>query len=269
MIIEKTMNIGFMGICILVILLCIPVYLIYFYKLNLQRKFAMAITKAVGYLAVTGIMLEFVFRLNNVILNILWVIFLSLLTSVVTVSRAKLSMKRYLIPAFFSTLIVTFIIGILVIMAVFSTGNPFDTRYFIPITGFIIGGIIESNAKALDTYYAGLRNHYALFYNLLGNGASHHQAVKYFIKRSLERNMLPSLGRMAYIIIGVTPAVMWVMLLAGTDVYSAILIELLALAVMLAASPLALLLTLVLTKRYTFDEYGKLSTQKQINETEE
>lgn len=36
------MNIGFMGICILVILLCVPVYLIYFYKLNLQRKFALA-----------------------------------------------------------------------------------------------------------------------------------------------------------------------------------------------------------------------------------
>ena len=31
------MNIGFISIFILVILLCIPVYLIYFFKLNLQH----------------------------------------------------------------------------------------------------------------------------------------------------------------------------------------------------------------------------------------
>ena len=98
------MNIGFMGICILVILLCVPVYLIYFYKLNLQRKFALALAKVVGYLALTGIMLEFVFRMNNIALNILWVVLLALLTSVVTVNRARLTMKSYFIPAFISTL---------------------------------------------------------------------------------------------------------------------------------------------------------------------
>ena len=49
------MNIGFISIFILVILLCIPVYLIYFFKLNLQHKVALAIGKAVGFLALTGI----------------------------------------------------------------------------------------------------------------------------------------------------------------------------------------------------------------------
>ena len=262
------MNIGFMGICILVILLCVPVYLIYFYKLNLQRKFALALAKVVGYLALTGIMLEFVFRMNNIALNILWVVLLALLTSVVTVNRARLTMKSYFIPAFISTLVVTFCIGVLVVLAAFSTENPFDTRYLIPVTGFILGGIMESNCKALETYYAGLRNHNALFYYLLGNGASHNQAVRYFVKRALERSMIPSLGRMAYIIIGVTPMVMWAMLLAGSDVYSAVLMQLLTFAMVLAASPLALLLTLMLAKRYAFDEYGKLKSQEKVNKAE-
>ena len=252
------MNIGFMGICILVILLCVPVYLIYFYKLNLQRKFALALAKVVGYLALTGIMLEFVFRMNNIALNILWVLLLALLTSVVTVNRARLTMKSYFIPAFISTLVVTFGIGVLVVLAAFSTENPFDTRYLIPVTGFILGGIMESNCKALETYYAGLRNHNALFYYLLGNGASHNQAVRYFVKRALERSMIPSLGRMAYII----------MLLAESDVYSAVLMQLLTFAMVLAASPLALLLTLMLAKRYAFDEYGKLKSQEMVNKAE-
>ena len=127
---------------------------------------------------------------------------------------------------------------------------------------------MESNCKALETYYAGLRNHNALFYYLLGNGANHNQAVRYFVKRALERSMIPSLGRMAYIIIGVTPMVMWAMLLAGSDVYSAVLMQLLTFAMVLAASPLALLLTLMLAKRYAFDEYGKLKSQEKVNKAE-
>lgn len=62
--------------------------------------------------------------------------------------------------------------------------------------------------------------------------------------------------------------VMWAMLLAGSDVYSAVFVELLTLAMVLAASPLALLLTLVLAKRYAFDEYGKLKSQDAAHETE-
>ena len=62
--------------------------------------------------------------------------------------------------------------------------------------------------------------------------------------------------------------VMWAMLLAGSDVYSAVFVELLTLAMVLAASPLALLLTLMLAKRYAFDEYGKLKSQEMVNKAE-
>ena len=61
---------------------------------------------------------------------------------------------------------------------------------------------------------------------------------------------------------------MWAMLLAGSDVYSAVLMQLLTFAMVLAASPLALLLTLMFAKRYAFDEYGKLKSQETVNKAE-
>lgn len=62
--------------------------------------------------------------------------------------------------------------------------------------------------------------------------------------------------------------VVWAMLLTGSDVYSAVLMQLLTFAMVLAASPLALLLTLMLAKRYAFDEYGKLKSQETVNKAE-
>ena len=44
--------------------------------------------------------------------------------------------------------------------------------------------------------------------------------------------------------------------------------QLLTFAMVLAASPLALLLTLMLAKRYAFDEYGKLKSQETVNKAE-
>ena len=100
------MNIGFISIFILVILLCIPVYLIYFFKLKLQHKLALAIGKAVGFLALTGIIYKLELSWNSIIFNLFLVVLLALLTAFVTVSKARFNMKKYFVPAFLSTLIV-------------------------------------------------------------------------------------------------------------------------------------------------------------------
>ena len=167
------MNIGFISIFILVILLCIPVYLIYFFKLNLQHKVALAIGKAVGFLALTGIIYKLELSWNSITFNLLLVVLLALLTAFVTISKARFNMKKYFVPAFLSTLIVTFCLGIFVLLLIGSLVDALEIGYLLPVAGFMAGSIIESNYKALDAYYAGLKHHRALYYYLLGTGASH------------------------------------------------------------------------------------------------
>ena len=87
------MNIGFISIFILVILLCIPVYLIYFFKLKLQHKLALAIGKAVGFLALTGIIYKLELSWYSIIFNLFLVVLLALLTAFVTVSKARFSQR--------------------------------------------------------------------------------------------------------------------------------------------------------------------------------
>jgi putative ABC transport system permease protein len=195
---------------------------------------------------------------NNIVVNIAWMILMTAMVAMVTVSKARLKMKRMFLPSFVGALSVVVVMGLVILLAVFSIQNSFDARYFIPVTGFLAGGVIESNSKSLDTYYSGLKNHNALYYYLLGNGATHAQAVDYFVKRALEKNMIPLLSRMAYILLGVTPMVLWSMILAGTDVAFAVFLQILMLVGMLASAPVSLLVTLLVARRYSFDSYGQL-----------
>lgn len=252
------MNVSFLGICIVILLLCIPAYIIFTYKLNLLNKFAMSVVKMLSYMVLTGVFLYYISLWNSVFVNILWMILMTAIAAVITVSKTKLSMSKMFVPSFIGALSVVVVMGLAILFAVFSFKNMFDARYMIPVTGFLVGSMIECNAKSLETYYSGLKNHNALYYYLLGNGATHSQAVSYFVKRALEKNMIPMLGKMAYILLGVTPMVLWSMILAGTDIADAIFMQILMLSAMLAAAPVSLLITLALARSYFFDAYGQL-----------
>lgn len=252
------MNISFLAICIVILLLCIPAYIIFSFKLNLLNKFAMSVVKMLAYLVLTGVFLYYISIWNSVLINLLWMVLMAAVSAIVTVSKARLKINQLFLPSFIGALSVVVVMGCAILFAVFSFKNMFDARYMIPVTGFLIGSIIENNAKSLETYYSGLKNHNALYYYLLGNGATHGQAVNYFVKRALEKNMIPVLCKMAYIVIGVTPMILWSMILSGTAIADAVFFEILILSAMLAAAPVSLLITLTLARRHFFDAYGQL-----------
>ena len=252
------MNVSFLGICIVILLLCIPAYIIFTYKLNLLNKFAMSVVKMLSYMVLTGVFLYYISLWNSVFVNILWMILMAAIASVVTVSKARLRISKMFVPTFVGALSVVVVMGLAILFAVFSFKNMFDARYMIPIAGFLAGSMIESNSKSLETYYAGLKNHNAIYYYLLGNGATHNQAVSYFVKRALERSMIPMLSKMAYILLGVTPLVLWSMILSGTGIVDAVFMQILMLSAMLAAAPVSLLITLAVARAYSFDAYGQL-----------
>ena len=89
------------------------------------------------------------------------------------------------------------------------------------------------------------------------------------MKRAITRSLLPSIERMSYIAVSTTPMVLWTMLLAGASVYDALFVQLIAIATMLAAAPLALIFSLFLTRHYAFDAYGRLLPKEKIVKDEE
>ena len=115
-----------------------------------------------------------------------------------------------------------------------------------------------SNAKALDFFFVGLRNHGQLYYYLLGNGSSHRQAVSYFVRRSLKSAIVSVLRRLSLLCFATAPVLFFGLVMAGVDVVTAAALQLLLMVMELTASLLSIAFTLVVGRKYCFDEYERL-----------
>lgn len=259
----------FLSWFLLLLLFSVPVVIAALFHLRLQRKYFLAVGKMAISMLAAWLLLGFLIQQDAVVLNLICLLVVVALASFMVVHRARWKVRYHFVPVLIATLCVSVLVSMVAVCAVSPMGDLLSARYFLPMLGFCVGGILESNGKALDTYYMGLYHHHALYDYLLGNGVSHPRAVRFFMKRAITCSLLPSIGHMSYIAVSTTPMVLWTMLLAGASVYDAVFVQLIAIATMLAAAPLALIFSLFLTRHYAFDAYGRLLPKEKIVEDEE
>ncbi len=252
------MELSILGLCLGLLLLVVPLFIMYRYRLKILPKALMGITKMIVYLCVTGFFLKYVFEWNNTFINLLWMILLVVLASFTTIIKAKLKLSRFFVPVCSGILVSAVVVGIFFLLFVTGLKNPFDARYFIPVVSLLIGNMMEVNYKALSVYYMGLKYHNQLYYYLLGNGATHSEAVSYFVRRALEKVSIQNIANMAVIVVGLSPLVMWSMLLSGASVLVAVEYQILIMIATFCVSMISVVITLWVARHYSFDEYGQI-----------
>lgn len=118
--------------------------------------------------------------------------------------------------------------------------------------------VAQSGSAALSVYFAQITYHDELYYYLLGNGHSHHFAQLYIQKRALERAALPVLKGVGRSLLGLTPALLFALVMTGVTVFKSVCIWVGLLLLSLCCAVLATYIILWLVRRYLFDNYGRL-----------
>lgn len=252
------MQITILRLCLGLLLLAIPVGVITYLRLRLLRELLTAFVRMAVSLCLTGVFLGYVMQMGSSWLNVLWIVLLALLASWSVIRKARLRTGRFLLPVTAGVLLSTVTVGFYLLFVVLEVGQPFDPRYWIPVFGLLIGHMVRANSDALSIYYMGLKHHHQLYLYLTGNGATHREAVDYFTKRALEKNMKPALSGMAYMTVSVCPVILWAMILAGADLLTAVESQLLLVIGAFAASTVSLIITLFVGRKYLFDDYERL-----------
>ncbi|MBQ7471592.1 MAG: ABC transporter permease [Prevotella sp.] len=250
------MNYELIGVTLL--FLAVPLYLLCIYKVKLLPRTIRAILKMLIYLSVTGLCVNMVFAYNHWAVTSVWVVMMMALGAFLTVVKGRLTQRRFFLPTLAGVVVAVAVVGGLSMLALKSLAVPFDIRCIVPVVGILTGTLIETNGRALSTYYMGLAHHNQLYYYMLGNGATHGQALEHFAHRALERAALPCITNMALQVVGITPLLLWGMLLAGSDVLTAVCVQILMLAAMFCTSVLSVVITLLVARRFAFDAYLRL-----------
>ena len=253
-----TIDISWFSMAVGLLLMGIPLYIFWRFGVKLVNSTVVATVRMVVQLFLIGLYLKYLFIWNSAWINLLWVAVMVGVASFTATNRTHLKKSLFLMPVSAGFFASALVVGMYFLVFVLRLGHPFDARYFIPIMGILMGNMLSVAVIALNSYYDGLQREHQLYQYLLGNGASHLEAITPFVRKSVEKAFAPCVANMAVMGLVSLPGTMIGQLLGGSLPGVAIKYQMMIIIITFAASMLSLGITLYLADNRSFDKYGNL-----------
>jgi putative ABC transport system permease protein len=173
---------------------------------------------------------------------------------------ARLS-KTVLVPAFISFTLPTFGIVLFLNYFVIGLSNIFSASYLVILSGMLLGNSLRGNIVGISHFYESLRKNEREYLFRLGLGISKKQALLPFLTQSVELALKPSFAAMATMGIVALPGMMTGVILGGASPEKAIKYQIMIMIAIVVSTISSVIMTLLLTGRTCFDEYGILKKE--------
>lgn len=254
------MTISYLGIFFGLLLLAVPVAIIKQCRLNILQRVLMSFFRMLLTSCVAGLLFFAAAKTDSIVVQCALAIVFCLYASLFTIRKSRVSAAGLLLPVAVGSSVAIVVVGFYTLFLILGVSKPFAPAAFIPVFGLISGTIVGADARAIYVYYSGLRNHGQLYYYLLGNGSTRKEAVAYFFRRSLQASAIHTTKQVASSCMITAPMIMWVALMAGTDILTAVAFQVILYIIIMCATLTAVFISLTLARRYGFDRYGRLKT---------
>ena len=183
----ETTDISILNLLIGYASLLIPILIFLYYRTGLFKTTLIAVSRMTIQMIAVALYLEYIFELNSAWLNSAWVIIMIVVSDFVTIYRSELKIKYLLIPLLLSGLITVVITDAFFLGLVIKLDNVFDARYFIPISGMVLGNILKHNIIGMNTYFYSLQKDNELYQFLLINNATRKSALFPFLGEAIKK----------------------------------------------------------------------------------
>jgi len=244
------------------LLLVIPLLAFRYYQTGLVRSTLIAIARMTVQLLLVGAYLGVIFRWNSAWVNILWVVAMVVVAAFTVVRRSELSRKLFLVPVLIAIAASVLLVDVYFLGVVVRLDFLFDARYFIPITGMLIGNCLSNNIVALNTFYHSLSKEQTLYRFALANGATRNEALAGFMREALRKSLNPTIATTAVVGLISLPGMMTGQILGGSNPEVAIKYQIMIMITILVSTLLTVILSILICNRFVFDGFDRLRTRK-------
>lgn len=242
-------------------LMIIPIIILWHYKTGLVKETIIAVIRMTIQLLLVGVYLEYIFKLNNALINVGWVLMMTIIATTTTVRRSGLKYKIFFFPIFLSTLVSIAVADTFFLGLVIRLNDIFDARYFIPITGMLLGNSLKHVIMALDAYYKRIDEEQNLYRWYLANGATPQEALQPFMRKALRRAFNPMIANTATMGLISLPGMMTGQILGGSDPNMAIKYQIMLMMSVFTTAVLNVALTITFSNRMAFDRFHNLKKE--------
>ena len=254
------MEISVSGFLLGLLLLIVPIGVIRYFEIPMISRLVSAAAKMFVFMAIACCLMYVALKYDNMAVDILLAFVFISVAALSVVLRARLSIRTYFLPVLTGMSVAVVFTGIYFLAVTVGFGKMVDARCLISVSGLLAASSVVACADALSVYYAGLRNHNQLYYYLLGNGATHSEALDVFMRRAMQKALLPGIARMSGLVMIASPVVMWVMVMSGVGIFSAAACQVLLVIAVLCTSVISVFVTLLMAGKFVADDYGRLKS---------
>lgn len=258
---NTAIDIGWSDLALGFILLAIPFFILWYFKTGLLKPAVISVIRMTVQLLLVGLYLEYIFKLNNMWVNLAWVLIMVIIATATTVKRSELNRRLYLIPVFVSLTISLIIVDVYFLGFVIKLDNLFEAIYLIPITGMLLGNCIRINILGLSSYYNKLQKEQILYKYALANGATIKEALFPYMRNSLKTSFAPTIATMAVVGLVSLPGMMTGQILGGSSPTVAIKYQIMLMITIFVSSIMTVVLTIFISNRFIFDSFHNLRTK--------
>lgn len=247
------------------LILLIPVAVLLYYKTGLTKAMLIAFGRMAVQLMLVGLYLMYIFKLNSLTVNFLWLLLMIFAATLSIIKRSEIRISSFFIPVLIGVLadvIVNFLVFIFIISG---TENFFNARYFIPLSGMIIGNCLSSGIIGIRSFYGSLSKNEERYRYSLMCGATRNEALFPFMRAAMKDAFSPTIASTATIGLIWLPGMMTGQILGGTDPVISIKYQIVIIIAIFVGSVLTVAVSLNLSERFAFDEYDLL--RKDVNIT--
>jgi len=239
------------------LLLLVPVAIFFFLRIPRIRSLLTGFLRMVIQLALVGLYLETIFRINHPLINIGWILIMVAVACAAITNQSGLRLKR-----FFWFLAAAYLLSLGAIFGAFfivlEPQTLFSARYLIPLGGMILGNIMRSNVITLDRYFHGLQKRQEEFISRLSLGATPWEARKPFMADALKAAVSPQIATIATMGLVSLPGMMTGQILGGNSPGVAIQYQILIMIAIFTTATVSAFLGMVFASRRAFDDFQRL-----------
>jgi len=251
-------DIGLSDLLLGFVILVVPLFVFLYYRIRLVKDIFISTSRMIIQLALVAVYLEWIFEMNNPWINSLWVFAMVLVGAGTTVYRVQLRWRVFFIPLVLAGLLSMVIIDGFFIGLVIRLDYFFDARYFIPISGMVLGNSINHNIVGLSAYFDGLSKHRELYYFILTNNGSRKKAIRPYIQEALTKGLNPLLATMSVMGLISLPGMMTGQILGGASPATAIKYQIMIMLAIFAGCTMILIMSILYSNFFVFDQYDNI-----------
>jgi len=265
--VSNIIDIAWWQLALFSLTLCIPIGVSSFYRLGISKEIIISVARMILQLLLVGVYLEYLFKLNSLWVNLLWLLVMITIGASSIISKTHLPKDKLLIPIMSGLATGLFPMALVLCLGVVQHSPWYSAQYLIPLSGMLLGNSLSGNIVALQNLFSAFHERRSEYEAAISLGASPQYASKDFVRNALRKANAPILASMATIGLVTLPGMMTGQILGGTSPLIAIKYQMMIMIAIFVMMTISLTLSIHLTLRVTFTKEGRINI-KFIDEKE-